>query len=272
MNSYIAKYFSAPETARSDGTHVEVWTNTAQWLAMLAMLIDHAVKFMPGTPSEAMILSSTVGRLAFPLFAVLIAYNVLYRTRDAGQMIQRLLVLALLSQLPFWLMLGHGFILYLNAIFTLLGGALFLAAMTSFSGNRLQAKVFFTIGVIFLILAGPFVDYQRTGILTVPVIGCILFYYHGLMDAGEKGMWKPAALLILSWVALLVVSAMNPQPQMVWAAPAVVAAVLLIDTVARLFDSARFKPIRVYPPVWRLFYPVHMLIIGVASYLYTTLS
>ncbi len=70
--------------------------NLLKWLAIVAMVIDHLSEhlldgFGPGR---------AIGRLAFPLFAMFIAYNYThyYRNRFPGGYIKRMLIFGLLAQ------------------------------------------------------------------------------------------------------------------------------------------------------------------------------
>ncbi len=88
-------------------------------LAIVTMVIDHiGLFFFPHIEFLRII-----GRLAFPIFAWLIA-NGAYHTRDIKKYIGRLSLLAVVSQLPF--ALANGFIetpfVYLNVVFTLVFG------------------------------------------------------------------------------------------------------------------------------------------------------
>lgn len=82
-----------------------------QIIAMLTMLIDHiGILFFPGNVAWRII-----GRIAFPIYAYFIVQG-FYRTRDAGRYLRRLVVLAVLSQVPFMLGLST---LKINVIGTL---------------------------------------------------------------------------------------------------------------------------------------------------------
>ncbi len=141
-------------------------------LAMLLMLCDHAW----ATVVSGQEWLTAVGRLAFPLFAFLLAEG-FRRTRSVKRYALRLLVLALLSEIPFDLMYG-GTVFYpfhQNVIWTFL---IALLCMWAISAVRRHGKIPLTILICLLsavigYLAGKLLmtDYGGEGVLTV-----LLFY------------------------------------------------------------------------------------------------
>lgn len=81
------------------------------WLKLFAcgfMLVDHLRFVFPGCEWVA-----APGRVAFPLFAWCLACN-FHRTRDKGRYMIRLAVAALVSEIPYFLLMGRaGNILFL---------------------------------------------------------------------------------------------------------------------------------------------------------------
>lgn len=127
-----------------------------QMIAMLTMLIDHiGVVFYPDNQVLRMI-----GRLAFPLYAYLIVVGY-QRTRNIKMYVNRLLLLAGLSQLPFMLALN---LTSINAIGTLLICLLVLVAMDRFQGSWLSAGTA-AAGLVLLEII-PF-DYGAFGLMLV---------------------------------------------------------------------------------------------------------
>lgn len=104
-----------------------------KWIAIITMLIDHAgdliIPELVGYNS-VYFLFRLVGRLAFPIFAFLIAEGY-FHTRDVKKYMLRLFLFALISEIPFdlafsdehtWLEFGHQ-----NVMFTLLLGLISVA-------------------------------------------------------------------------------------------------------------------------------------------------
>lgn len=151
---------------------IEIDALTLHLLAMLLMLCDHTW----ATVISGQAWLTAVGRLAFPLFAFLLAEG-FRRTRSVKRYALRLLLLALLSEIPFDLMYG-GTVFYpfhQNVIWTFL---IALLCMRTISSIRRRKKMLLTLPVCLLTasvgyLAGRLLmtDYGGEGVLTV-----LLFY------------------------------------------------------------------------------------------------
>ncbi|MDE2188783.1 MAG: hypothetical protein KGJ35_03605, partial [Patescibacteria group bacterium] len=115
------------------------------------------------------ILLRIIGRLAFPLFAWLIA-NGAYYTHDIKSYLKRLFIFALISQIPFTLanlMIGQP-LLYLNVFFTLLLGLLTIYVIQKYPNKWLWlATALVAAGAADLIHS----DYGAAGVLSV-----VMFY------------------------------------------------------------------------------------------------
>jgi len=92
-----------------------------KWIAIFTMLTDHIAIILDGCISlECYIAMRTVGRIAFPLFCYMIAES-FYFTTNPKRHLQRLLLLAVISEIPYdYSMYGVWFDLSnRNVIFTL---------------------------------------------------------------------------------------------------------------------------------------------------------
>ena len=145
---------------------------TLHILAMLFMLCDHAW----ATVISGQEWLTAVGRLAFPIFAFMLAEG-FRRTGSAKRYALRLLVLALLSEIPFDLMYGATvfYPFHQNVIWTFL---IAMLCMWAISAVRKHGKILLTIPVCLIAaavgyLAGRLLmtDYGGEGVLTV-----LLFY------------------------------------------------------------------------------------------------
>lgn len=140
-------------------------------IAMLAMLTDHMwASIIPGNQWM-----NYVGRLAFPIFAFQIAEGY-FHTKDYKKYATRLLIFALVSEIPFDLFYGSTafYPFHQNTIFTLLLGLFAIRAIDNFIKLRSKKTLALAIIIVATCLLGAaisFVDYGPVGVLTV-----ILFY------------------------------------------------------------------------------------------------
>lgn len=137
-------------------------------LAIVTMLIDHiGLFFFPSTP-----IFRIIGRIAFPLFAFLIANGARY-TKNINNYFYRLLGFAFISQIPFYLAnskVGES-TNKLNVFFTLSLGLLTIIVI-----RKYQKKWLWYLALVFASLIAFILnfDYQIVGILSV--VGFYLFF------------------------------------------------------------------------------------------------
>lgn len=150
-------------------------SNMLRGLACLFMLTDHLwATVVPGN-----MWMNYVGRLAFPIFAFLIAEG--YRhTSDFRKYALRLLIFGLLSEIPFNLMHSASvvFPFHQNVMFTLLLGLLSIQSIDTIRQNissraslKSSLKPALALAGCLLLAAVGFTDYGFWGVMTV-----ILFY------------------------------------------------------------------------------------------------
>lgn len=118
----------ASEFLRTSGAEFVRLTSGQQealrWVAIVAMVSDHlaVVLLEPGVGYPLRV----VGRVAWPLFAFLVAYNVVARGVDPARYLRPLLAWLLPAQLAWWLAFGgSGF----NVLATLLLGVVAMAVL-----------------------------------------------------------------------------------------------------------------------------------------------
>ncbi len=133
-------------------------------IAMISMLLDH-IGFVFYNHSFLRI----IGRLAFPIFAFqsVVGYE---HTKDKKKHFWKLFIFALISQIPYYLMVSIDKNFFgLNTMFTILLGLLAICIFNKIN-NHLLGFLF----VLFLAILGYVihVDYGFFGILTI-----FLFYY-----------------------------------------------------------------------------------------------
>ena len=225
-------------------------------LAMATMVLDHMwATVVPGNTWMTL-----VGRLTFPIFAFLIAEG-LTHTRDAKAYRRRMLVAAILSEIPFNLMCASSPIypFHQNVLWTFLI-AMYMIAMTERAkerGGGLWAAAVGIAAVILGMLLGTvaMVDYFGAGVAMV-----MLFYfargrrwYHFALQAAGmyylnvemlKGLYYPVTLFgheFEFYQQSLALLALIP----IW-----------------LYRGQQGHHSKVFRFVCYAFYPVHMLILA----------
>lgn len=139
-------------------------------IALITMLLDHIKYAIPATNG---LLTQYFGRISFPLFAFLITEGYIH-TRSREKYIKRLLIFAIISQVPF--MLFRTLVadkLMLNIIFTFLLGILGIEIFDYFKKNteinKMLGNVIVIISFLVIAMLGSYisVDYGWFGIVTV---------------------------------------------------------------------------------------------------------
>ena len=225
-------------------------------LAMATMVLDHLwATVVPGNTWMTL-----VGRLTFPIFAFLIAEG-LTHTRDAKAYRRRMLVAAILSEIPFNLMCASSPIypFHQNVLWTFLI-AMYMIAMTERAkerGSGLWAAAVGIAAVILGMLLGTvaMVDYFGAGVAMVMLFYFVRgrrWYHFALQAAGMyslnvgmlKGLYYPVTLFgheFEFYQQSLALLALIP----IW-----------------LYRGRQGHHSKVFRFVCYAFYPVHMLILA----------
>ena len=143
---------------------------TMKLMAMFFMLLDHTWATVWDVPWFTM-----VGRLALPIFAFQIAEG-FFQTSDRKNYMKRMLLFALLSEIPFNLIAANNIFypFHQNVMFTFL---IALLLMNWMEGAKVNPKKFILVTVASVVLAYAlglllFVDYFHYGVFTV-----LVFYW-----------------------------------------------------------------------------------------------
>lgn len=170
--------------------------NVLKWVAIAAMLIDHTAAVMGGLfPFSWYDPMRNVGRIAFPIFAYGIAQGCVY-THSARRYLGRLLLFALISEVPYQLALEQPLpprFATTNVFFTLLAGAACcqIVKFCKSKGKHWAWAAVVPVGAIVLLCEILGTDYGGFGVL------CILLPYL---------FWesKPARIIALGSVVALI--------------------------------------------------------------------
>ncbi len=125
----MAKFLKAEQFKMGNGLvmhdNLDVGREVLKWIAVATMTADHVGVILYPTYDPMYEVLRIIGRLSFPLFSYLVALGV-ESTRNVKNYFIRLLIFALISQIPFSLAIGTGFFDHLNIFFTLSFGVLFI--------------------------------------------------------------------------------------------------------------------------------------------------
>lgn len=219
------------------------WVPLAQWLAILTMTVEHVTKFVwPDSPFTPWAIG--IGRVAFPLFAGMVAWHLLHNTRRPIRYALRLLGIGTLAQLPYVLVVTPD---KLNVCFTLAAGLLF-AALQLRPPQRVIYVVVVWLMLSALVLSFPRLEYSLFGIFLVPAFVLAFRYPHRTVAAIP---------------ALLLTTLINDPPLYM---PIGTATAMVLILFAR--GSLRLGfPVPAIPRPLRLsWYPLHLAVIAAITW------
>ena len=214
--------------------------------AMLLMLCDHLqLTLLPDLP-----ILRCVGRLAFPLFAFMAVEGYLH-TRSLKKYLLRLLMLAVISEIPFDLLVSGSVFdpMHQNVIWTIILGLCCIRAFENISADR---KMMLSAVVIIASLAAAIiarVDYSSAGVLTL-----LAFYAF----RGNTVRCRLMQLLSLAFINLVLLGGIE------FAFPYQALAVLSLPIIW-LYDGTQGPHNGFIKAANYLFYPAHMLILALFS-------
>ncbi|MBY5967458.1 TraX family protein [Halomonas denitrificans] len=238
------------------------WTGWGQWIALITMTLDHVARYLATDAWHMGWIDSSVGRIAFPLFAGMVAWHGLFNTRDPLRYARRVMVIGLLAQLPYQLMPREA-IFQLNICFTLALGLMaghWLEQLTRRQDGgelgypRLALE---TLGIALAwYFAGFWVEYGHQGLLLVPFFMLAIGQLHRADDDIPSRLLAVAGCLPLLAVAGL----MNSSDM---AKSVTVATVLLVLLLAAGASRLVRAPSVTMPrKMWLAWYPAHFAVIA----------
>ena len=161
-------------------------------LAMAFMLMDHLWATL--LPAQEWL--TCVGRIAFPIFAFM-AVEGYFHTHNLKKYLLRMLIFAVISEVPFDLMYGGTWFypVHQNVIWTLMMGLVGIHLMETVRKKK-SIFVYILVSAIVVIVGGllgtlSMVDYYGIGVLTV-----FIFYFF----RGRKWWCLLGQMLALYWV------------------------------------------------------------------------
>lgn len=250
---------AAHETCRPAST----WTAWGQWLALATMSLDHLTRYVLPSSWQLDWVGASIGRIAFPLFAAMVAWHGLFNTRNPQRYARRILIIGLVAQLPYMMMPreSDGFIL--NVCFTLaagLAGGAWWRELVVRQGNGELATHWAVLGLtatlVVWYLLGHWVEYGHNGLLVIPLLMFAMHHLSQARDGLPERLLAAATALPLLWVA----GQMNTTDMAIAFTVATCLAVLLLAA-----GAAQYVPrIGMVMPrwLWLAWYPSHFALIA----------
>ena len=237
---------------------IEISSMALHMMAMAFMLCDH----LWGTIVPGNDWLTCIGRLAFPIFAFMIVEGY-FHTKNLKKYILRLLIFAVLSEIPFNLAMGSRFFypIHQNVLWS------FLISLGLIHWNektkRIWAKIL--VGIASVILAYvvglvTMVDYYHSGILTV-----LVFYFFR-----QRKWWSYLGQLICLWyINVEILGGLGYEIQlgsrMFFLSQQSFALLALIPIWLYRGKQGHHNKFLQY--FYYAFYPAHLLILGILKFL-----
>jgi hypothetical protein len=246
------------KTLSSGAGRFDISTAGLHILAMTLMLMDHLWATL--LPAQEWL--TCAGRLAYPIFAFM-AVEGYFHTRSFRKYALRMLVFAVLSEVPFNLMCGGTWFypVHQNVIWTLLMGLLGVHLLETV--RRKQKPALFAAAAVGVILAGAvlgilcMVDYYAVGVLTV-----LVFYFF----RGRVWWCLAGQLLALYWLNVEMLGGLMYPVQLFGASFEICQQgfALLALVPIWLYRGRQGYHSRWFQYFCYAFYPVHMLVLALA--------
>lgn len=238
------------------------WTGWGQWLALITMTLDHVARYLATDAWGMGWVDSSIGRIAFPLFAGMVAWHGLFNTRDPLRYARRIMVIGLVAQLPYQLMPREA-IFQLNICFTLALGLMAghwleqVAQRTARGELGLVRLSLETFGVITAwYVAGFWFEYGHEGLLLVPLYTLAI----GQIQRGGNSPMQRLGALLAALPVLLLAGAMNSSEMAKSITVITTLTVLALAAgVCSLVPNVQWKMPR---RMWLAWYPAHFAVIA----------
>lgn len=230
-------------------------------LAMIFMLMDH----MWATVFTNTQWLTQVGRLAFPIFAFMIVEGYTH-TRNLKKYVLRLLIFAVITEIPFNLMVGNSVFYYVhqNVLWTFLIaiGLIHLNELARKNGKWWIRLITMAATCILAYILGyvTFVDYNAAGILMV-----LVFYFF----RGRKWWCYLGQLAGLYYINVELLQGLYFEVEIFGHSVQIVQQGLALLSLAFiwLYKGRQGKKSKAFQYFCYAFYPAHMLILWLVSVL-----
>ena len=239
---------------------IETTSFLLHMMAMVFMLCDH----LWGTVVRGNDWLTCIGRLAFPIYAFMLVEGY-FHTKNLKKYVCRLLVFAVLSEIPFNLAIGSRmfFPIHQNVLWSFLISIGLIHWNESVRGKRLWLRILVgiaTVGIAYIGGIITFVDYYNAGILMV-----LAFYFF----RGKKWWCYLGQLVCMWYINFEMLEGLGYEVDIlgktVFIARQGIALLALIPIwLYRGKQGYHSKPLQY---IYYVFYPIHLLILGIIKVL-----
>jgi hypothetical protein len=225
-----------------------------KWIAIFTMTLNHVNELI--FSSEFPVLF-WIGRLAFPLFVFLIAYNLVVRNVKSTRYLYPLFLFALGTQ-PLYMWTNQtttG-----NIFFTLCLGVLYVGMLERFH-QRWPSAVIHTLLVVVFLIPSLQVEYGPIGVFFIPVLTYFLkqptLLGYGLLNVYLIALNALSTLTILTFL----VSPTHGLYSLLSSLEPFVFVPLLLFPILFMVSRLPITLTRSNPWLFYIFYPVHLLVL-----------
>lgn len=259
-----ARSTAAPVSApRADERPSSHWTAWGQWLALVTMTIDHLVRYVAPGDWDLHWAGSSIGRIAFPLFAAMVAWHGFFNTRNPLRYARRVMIIGIAAQVPYMMMPRASDAFILNVCFTLASG-LVIGALVRQGWQHYQRQTlafgWLLLGAAALVTAwyllGFWVEYGHNGLLLIPLFMFAMCALSETRDALVSRIWAGLSAFPLLWIA----GQMNASDMAKSFTVGTCVVVLILAAGASQRVPPVFKPMP--RKMWLAWYPAHFAVIA----------
>lgn len=226
--------------------NITLTAHTLKIIAIVAMFFDHFVAVFISHDTIIGLMLRTPGRIAAPIFCYFIAEGYHY-TSNRSKYIQRLIIFAIVSHVPFILSFGYTFFQATSVIW---GLAMGLVALTAFKNDKLHIALKILVVVICCLLSIT-ANWNYITVLWIVVFGL----HHGNFKNQMIGFFAVAILfhLIPTYIRFGPLHAGYPH----WYQVGVLFAVPLLA----VYNGRIGRKSKVMSWFFYIFYPAHLMLI-----------
>lgn len=229
-------------------------------MAMIFMLCDHLwATIIPGNDWL-----TNIGRLTFPIFAFLTVEGY-FHTKDLKKYVKRLVIFALISEIPFNFIMGSSWFypLHQNVLWTFLLAIWLMYLNEKVKSKKIPIRILTGIGTILLAyILGiiTFVDYYNAGVLMV-----LVFYFL----RGNKWWNYIGQFLLMYYINVEMLSGFYYEVELFGQTFEIVRQGLALLALIPIWlykgnQGYKSKPLQMF---YYAFYPAHLLILSIIKML-----